>query len=521
MVFKVTSFSSQQLPVALQDDGNCDDVSKDDENSIMSHELMSKGNGHPLDCLICGLNLARKDSLRRHLRRMHNIETDVKRSTDAETSTLTPLAENELGMDQVQRVTKLSKEGVKTTFYNCPLPLCDLSTARLGSFKRHLGRIHQMTLRRHYKRDYDLSQLLLTQSIISSLPSTSAAPLPKSTVQDKKRKAPPSTSKARPPKSTAPPPDTSLKDKNNLFKCKVCCVHLHRRDAFRRHMALHNDPQCTRCLSVFATEEERLAHDDEYDKYFELHGCDRYPCEWCPKRFNSYCEQQNHRFIHIEHKCRLCEQVFRTSGELEKHGDEVHPGTVYKCNKCEVDFQTRSERRKHCLKVHNTVLCGICGLWIMGHFKQHMRKHKGIKPFKCRYDGCGKAFLSREMLKLHSAVHSENRPFACDFEGCTKRFRHSRTLTSHRITHSDEKRYKCHFENCDRAFHGTFDLNLHMRRHTGDKPFTCEGCGEGFFTMSLQRKHVRSCNAIVEQPADMEENIEEYMEGEIKDTLVV
>lgn len=264
-----------------------------------------------------------------------------------------------------------------------------------------------------------------------------------------------------------------------------------------KHQNLHC---CGKCLTIFDTRELLLEHIKEAADQFGTMGVEEYACERCQESFSANCKLQRHIIRHSEYYCGKCDLVFSDHSEFRAH-DQQHD-KKYSCKKCELTFESKLKRDQHIKSTHTGTLCGICGKCVLGgKYNEHLRKHKGIKNFKCGI--CEKSFFSRDLLKKHVAIHSDARPFVCDVDDCSVGFRTSRALIAHRKTHGEEKRYRCHYVNCDRAFHQNFDLNLHLRRHTGEKPFECTGCGESFYTRSLLRKHLETCRIITVEEVEL------------------
>lgn len=262
------------------------------------------------------------------------------------------------------------------------------------------------------------------------------------------------------------------------FQCSVCGKQLSRQDKLANHMKQHNGYPCGHCEDVLATRRELRRH--EASQHAEAEEPDGRPA---PKK---------QRLPGTRYVCGLCKTSYASTKKLHAHLENDHNVNGYTCDQCGLKFDSKLKLRSHASK-HNAKLCGICGVWITNSFGAHMRRHEGIKPFKCPFEGCGKQFLRNCDLTSHKKTHTGEKPFACDI--CGMRFSRPYKVALHKRVHTGEKPYRCEFGNCTREFAQSFDLTLHMRRHTGDKPHECDRCGERFILMSILKKHQEKCTA--------------------------
>ncbi|XP_023564831.1 Krueppel-like factor 17, partial [Octodon degus] len=72
------------------------------------------------------------------------------------------------------------------------------------------------------------------------------------------------------------------------------------------------------------------------------------------------------------------------------------------------------------------------------------------------------------------------RPYRCPYKDCGKAYMKRSHLVSHQRKHTGEKPYKCTWEDCTWCFFHSDELQRHMRMHTKHRPHRCDQCGRQF-----------------------------------------
>ncbi|GAA6073110.1 zinc finger protein 131 [Tachysurus ichikawai] len=182
-------------------------------------------------------------------------------------------------------------------------------------------------------------------------------------------------------------------------------------------------------------------------------------CDKCDRCFKLFYHLKQHMKTHMASSekpfvCKHCGKTYAREGALKQH-----------VNTCHYDAEELNKRLKK--KVHMCVYCSK-EFDHFGHFKEHLRKHTGEKPFEC--PDCHERFARNSTLKCHMS--------ACQNGAGAKKGR--------------KKLYECQV--CDEVFNSWDQFKDHLVIHTGDKPNHCTMCDQWFthardLTTHLQQQH--------------------------------
>ncbi|XP_030825128.1 zinc finger protein 131 isoform X2 [Camarhynchus parvulus] len=189
------------------------------------------------------------------------------------------------------------------------------------------------------------------------------------------------------------------------------------------------------------------------------------------------CKQEHMKTHSTEnYKCDICNKRYLRESALKQHLTCYH-----------FDEGGASKKQRPGKKIH---VCQYCDKQFdhFGHFKEHLRKHTGEKPFEC--PNCHERFARNSTLKCHLT--------ACQSGAGAKKGR--------------KKLYECQV--CNSVFNSWDQFKDHLVIHTGDKPNHCTLCDLWFMQGSELRRHLKEMHNISELLVTEEVLPVEAMEAE-------
>ncbi|XP_036014076.1 zinc finger protein 131 isoform X4 [Mus musculus] len=160
-------------------------------------------------------------------------------------------------------------------------------------------------------------------------------------------------------------------------------------------------------------------------------------------------------------KCEICNKRYLRESAWKQHLNCYH-----------LEEGGVSKKQRTGKKIH---ICQYCDKQFdhFGHFKEHLRKHTGEKPFEC--SNCHERFARNSTLKCHLT--------ACQTGVGAKKGR--------------KKLYECQV--CNSVFNSWDQFKDHLVIHTGDKPNHCTLCDLWFMQGNELRRHLSDAHNISER----------------------
>uniref|UniRef100_A0A8D8GZ91 Zinc finger and SCAN domain-containing protein 2 n=1 Tax=Culex pipiens TaxID=7175 RepID=A0A8D8GZ91_CULPI len=207
--------------------------------------------------------------------------------------------------------------------------------------------------------------------------------------------------------------------------------------------------------------------------------------------------------------------------------EEIREIQVHSCPNCQQKFEGKNSmiihlhycRKSTPNKSKKRFTCSICfaDFNYQKNLQDHLNKHKGIKPYKCRRENCNHHSYTVKERIHHEKICGKDKPICpecglqlaspdtliahlgthraaahpCDI--CDKLFKSKKTLKKHRLIHAEDRVYfPCSV--CEKSLKSMAALRVHMRIHTQEKPHACHICGQGFAYKCLVKPHIKRCH---------------------------
>ncbi|XP_014356299.2 gastrula zinc finger protein XlCGF46.1 [Papilio machaon] len=228
-------------------------------------------------------------------------------------------------------------------------------------------------------------------------------------------------------------------------------------------------------------------------------GDKKYSCTLCPKSFTRIYGLRYHMAKHrgiLRFLCPKCGKRFHTANGLRQHLLSHKEIPQFKCGFCNKTYRSRQSLKGHFRVAHSSnqksFVCVTCDkkFSAKSSLMKHIKIHNGIKEYPC--PDCPKTYTRASYLRVHSLVHTGQerpRPFKCKFNECGRSFPTKQSLKVHIAhTHSSERPYKCDI--CSKGFPTSSGLKVHKESHS-NVDTSCEICGKKFINKRVLQKHMK------------------------------
>ncbi|XP_053967437.1 oocyte zinc finger protein XlCOF6 [Anastrepha ludens] len=323
------------------------------------------------------------------------------------------------------------------------------------------------------------------------------------------------------------------------YSCHFCAQDFKDKDSLRKHRAtgVHENemfycPLCNEELEDHKAKRTHMATHKNYKSWLEslplkrLLMCDVGDCDECYKQWTPL--QRHKRHAHKSNTCRICDQKFANSNELQEHIAQcqltaltcqfcekvcptkmslaVHVARRHNnknvfCPHCAAAYRDEQALQEHIDYVHVPVPCTLCGKVIKcrRYLEVHMR---AIHVSECRYfcTHCNKGFYHRSQKELHEENVHPAAVYKCG--ECKFTTNYAKSLDIHIARHLEISEFNC--PHCPKKFGRKSALNMHIRRHKADKPFRCsdtivDGCDAAYVTQHLLNNHIKRKHSLHSQ----------------------
>ena len=296
-----------------------------------------------------------------------------------------------------------------------------------------------------------------------------------------------------------------LVDLKENYKCYTCGKSFLTKTNLKIHLYIHKESNpkkvhndihsCNFCEKTFSHKDDLTLHKYTVHKdgYKGPHECSH-----CEKGFFLEKNLQKHIFkehnaFKVKHICDSCGKAFTHTRLLGKHIKYIHEG-LGKCDFCGKFYENQTILRNHIYGVHEGYkdhVCESCGksYSTKAQLKRHVEVHNNApKPKDKLCQLCGKNFITEKALEKHfHIIHEGHKDYKCNV--CGKEFARSTDVRQHN-NKFHLKKFLC--KTCGKSFGESSRLKMHFNNvHEGHRDFKCDVCGKTFSQRGDRNRHIK------------------------------
>lgn len=256
------------------------------------------------------------------------------------------------------------------------------------------------------------------------------------------------------------------------YTCPLCNKHFISDYFLKKHVLKHinKNVKCNLCFKQFKSK----FYLKEHKKIVHIFNKISSSCKICGRMFDSEYKILKHQKCHSCIQCQLCSKIFRSQKHHDSHMQRHAAKLTTRCH--QKSTQNCSFCEKECISDNDLSL--------------HVNKaHLQIKPYNC--DMCDKQFYTESNMKNHKKIHSLFSKEKCEF--CMKILKCRKDLVVHVRKHIGIKPYKCVI--CPQAFYSEFKVKKHMNKWHGGM-FFCKQCKKVFVSKNGLKTHVSIAHSV-------------------------
>uniref|UniRef100_A0A1Q3EZD5 Uncharacterized protein n=1 Tax=Culex tarsalis TaxID=7177 RepID=A0A1Q3EZD5_CULTA len=108
-------------------------------------------------------------------------------------------------------------------------------------------------------------------------------------------------------------------------------------------------------------------------------------------------------------------------------------------------------------------ICEECGKHVeRSLFEAHMNRHRGVKPYECRFEGCKGQYTTRVNRDRHENIYHTREGFNIECDACGEKFKHKSSFEFHYAVRHKSQNLPCGI--CQKVFKHDRHLDFHMQK---------------------------------------------------------